>query len=450
MKHMNLFQPAIGLLCCLFLLLACAKDEVDTMGDIHGIVSDESGIPIQVASVTLTPTGKTTTTGDDGRFEFNDLEPQQYTVSVTKVDYASNSKTLTIRAGETSKGDLILVKGLPQLKVNVTELVFGDAEDILSFEITNAGLGLLEWQIKEEAKWISVEPTHGKTSKEISTVSVKINRTGLSPDVEYAYTLNVTSTSGGAKEVRIKVRAKTPNRLVITPQQLDFSTHQTEEYLTVQKESGEGNISYSLSADQSWVLLSEASGEVGENENKIKVSVVREGLLVGTHHATITITAPGSRTATIPVTVTVKAVESYESATIASCDSRINVKIVNCRRSGTSVVLNYTLENSGIQSGISDFRIYPTGGMLGHSEIYDNSGNQYTHIIVYLGDAYAYEQAVQGSLPFGVKVNGSIAIKNFSTVASQLSLVKMECLAYPNSVYQLADKFFTFRDVPIY
>lgn len=66
MKHMNSSLPVVSLLFCLFLLSACAKDEVDTMGDIHGIVSDESGTPLQAASVTLTPTGKTTTTGDDG------------------------------------------------------------------------------------------------------------------------------------------------------------------------------------------------------------------------------------------------------------------------------------------------------------------------------------------------------------------------------------------------
>lgn len=448
MKHMNSSLPVVSLLFCLFLLSACAKDEVDTMGDIHGIVSDESGTPLQAASVTLTPTGKTTTTGDDGRFEFNDLEPQQYTVSVTKVDYVSNSKTLTIRAGEASKGDLILVKGLPQLKVNVTELVFGHADDILSFEITNSGVGLLEWQIKEEADWISLEPTHGQTAKGISPVSVRINRVGLSPDVEHVYTLNVISTSGGAKEVRVRVLAKTPDRLVVAPQQLDFSVDKTDEYLTVQNESGEGDISYSFSADRDWILLDEVSGGVGGNENKIKVSVVREGLSVGIHKATITITS--TRSQTVSITVTVKVVESYESVTIASCDPRIQVEIVNCRRSGTAVVLNYTIKNAGIERDIGDFRVYPAGGMLGRSEIYDNNGNKYTSTKIMLGTASASDQAVQNSLPFGVKVSGSITVKNFSATASQLSLVKMECLAYPNSIYNLADKFFTFRDVPIY
>lgn len=451
MKHMNSSLPVVSLLFCLFLLSTCAKDEVDTMGDIHGIVSDESGTPLQAASVTLTPTGKTTTTGDDGRFEFNDLEPQQYTLSVTKVDYVSNSKTLTIRAGEASKGDLILVKGLPQLKVNVTELVFGNADDILSFEITNSGVGLLEWQIKEEADWISLEPTHGQTTKGISPVSVRIDRAGLSPDVEHVYTLNVISTSGGAKEVRVKVLAKTPKRLVVAPLQLDFSVDKTEEYLTIKKESGEGNISYSFSVDRDWTLLSgNVSGEIGEVETEIKVSVVREGLSAGVHKAAITITALGTRTVTIPVSVTVKAVESYESVTIESCDPRIQVEIVNCRRSGTSVVLNYTIKNAGIERDIGDFRVYPVGGMLGRSEIYDNNDKKYTYTTIILGTASASSQAVQNSLPFGVKVSESITIKNFSATASQLSLVKMECLAYPNSIYKLADKFFTFRDVPIY
>lgn len=640
MKHLNQILQAAGFLFCLLLLSNCTKDEVDTMGDIHGIVSDDTGTPIQAASVTLTPTGKTTTTGSDGRYEFNDLDPQQYTVSVTKSNYSSNSKSVTVRAGETSKGDLILIQGQAQLNVSPTELIFGDADNLLSFEITNTGSGTLDWQVKEEADWISVEPANGKTTKEISTVSVKINRSNLSPNVEHAYTLNITSSNGGTKTVKVRVMARTAlvvnptqlnfsaaqselvftlnngagteaigytitsaqswirvspttgevtnkgtsikvtvdrsglssgkktgtievkspqtgdlilpvsmevieGRLSVNPQELNFSTSKTEEYLSIRKEVGEGAIAYTLSADQSWVTFDKTSGVVGSDAEQVRVSISRNGLSsgrhtanvtvrgsgvnnvvvpvtvdveeatlsvdvskldfgstlsslsftlsnpksvpisyaiskdaswlslstmsgslnasqksitvtanrgslsVGDHTATITISYGGNRI-TLPVSITIKPEESYASATITSCDSRILFKIVSCKRSGGSVVLNYTIENTGMGKDITDFRIYIPGGTSGGSLIFDNEGNSYVYPLTTLGSKSSSSQTVQGVLPANVKVNASITLRDFNTAATQLSKVKMGCLAYPTSQYQLADKFFTFDNVPIY
>lgn len=560
MKYININQLIISFSFCLFLLSACAKDEVDTMGDIHGIVSDESGNPIQAASVTLTPTGKTTTTGSDGRFEFNDLEPRQYTVLVTKVDYASNSKTLTIQAGEISKGDFILVKGLPKLKVSVPDLEFPTTVDALSFTITNTGVGNLEWEVKADVDWLSMAPSQGvTTNKEVSVVSVKLNRSALSPEEEYTHTLNIISKNGGGSaEVPIKVCAKIPKKLAITPDRLDFSANKTVEYLTVKKESGEGDISYTLSADESWIKLGEnamatTTGKVGDKESKVKVSVSRTGLTpgkkytanitlqgddannivvpvtmevetvmlevsssrlefstdksqlaftlknpqdtpidytisedaswlslskssgtlnasedaitatvsreelsVGTHNATITIAAPGCQTVTIPVSVVkkpddiVNPDDPYESVKITSCDPRISIVLVDCKRSGTSVVLNYTIENTGMGKDISFFRIYPAGAMTGYSEIHDDKGNQYKLPKMTIGSKSGSEQMIESVLPFKVKLNASITIRNFNADATRLSLVKTQCRAYPEKDYNLADKYFTFEDVPIY
>lgn len=53
------------------MLHSCAKDEVETMGTIYGIVNDsDNGEPVQDAHVSLTPYGKTINTGSDGSYEF--------------------------------------------------------------------------------------------------------------------------------------------------------------------------------------------------------------------------------------------------------------------------------------------------------------------------------------------------------------------------------------------
>ena len=87
----------------IFALLAvsCAKDEVEVTGSINGIVTDATskGTPIQGATVTLNPTGLKTTTGSDGRYEFQDLEVGQYTVQILASGYESGTMKVDVVSG---------------------------------------------------------------------------------------------------------------------------------------------------------------------------------------------------------------------------------------------------------------------------------------------------------------------------------------------------------------
>lgn len=81
---------------------SCTDDfvEYDVLGGISGEVIDlDTGDPVQQATVTLSPTGMNTYTGDDGTFEFIDLDERQYTVTVQKTGYVPNRKTITTIAG---------------------------------------------------------------------------------------------------------------------------------------------------------------------------------------------------------------------------------------------------------------------------------------------------------------------------------------------------------------
>ena len=81
---------------------SCSDDYVDynVLGSISGTVIDvDTHDPVQSATVTLSPSGYNTYTGDDGRFEFIDLDARQYTVTVQKTGYVTNRKTVTTIAG---------------------------------------------------------------------------------------------------------------------------------------------------------------------------------------------------------------------------------------------------------------------------------------------------------------------------------------------------------------
>ncbi|MDR1155733.1 MAG: carboxypeptidase-like regulatory domain-containing protein [Bacteroidales bacterium] len=107
MKRIAVFSAILLIAIC----NSCSKDTPDLFSTIHGIVSDhETGAPIETASIVLSPGGKTSVSGVDGRYEFKDLEATQYTVTVQKAGYHTNRKTVTAVAGESVQVDIPLTK----------------------------------------------------------------------------------------------------------------------------------------------------------------------------------------------------------------------------------------------------------------------------------------------------------------------------------------------------
>lgn len=106
MKKVFLFILALTAL-----TTSCEPVVYDTFCTISGTVIDlDTGDPIQQATVTLSPTGYNTYTGDDGHFEFIDLDARQYTVTVQKTGYVTNRKTVTTVAGGVVDVSLTLQK----------------------------------------------------------------------------------------------------------------------------------------------------------------------------------------------------------------------------------------------------------------------------------------------------------------------------------------------------
>ncbi|GHV69452.1 hypothetical protein FACS1894199_18210 [Bacteroidia bacterium] len=102
------------ILCAALLVTVCAsctKSDRNIFATLHGVVSDhETGDPIATASVVLSPSGKTKTTGSDGRYEFDDLDAAQYTITVQKIGYQTNRKTITAVSGESAEANIPLTK----------------------------------------------------------------------------------------------------------------------------------------------------------------------------------------------------------------------------------------------------------------------------------------------------------------------------------------------------
>lgn len=85
------------------------SDDFEVFAKIQGTVTDHStGSPLSNASVTLTPSGLSKITDDNGCFRFYELDTQQYTVTVQKSGYQPNRKTVMAVSGETQQVDIQL------------------------------------------------------------------------------------------------------------------------------------------------------------------------------------------------------------------------------------------------------------------------------------------------------------------------------------------------------
>lgn len=93
-------------------LNSCSKNEdFEVFATLHGIVVDDaSGEPIPGATITLSPGGRTQTSGSDGRYQFSNVDAMQYTVTVQKPGYNTNRKMVTVVAGEATEANVSLHK----------------------------------------------------------------------------------------------------------------------------------------------------------------------------------------------------------------------------------------------------------------------------------------------------------------------------------------------------
>jgi uncharacterized membrane protein len=181
------------------LLSSCAKrNDLDMYGNIHGIVTDsETNLPLSGVVVSLSPTNTTKTTGSDGRYEFNNLDPALFTVQAQKHGYTSNTISVSVITGENAKGDMTLNKLIPVLWTSVTNLDFGNNLTSLPIQIKNSGSGALDWSISENATWISVNPISGTTTTLTSNVMVSVDRSLLNAG-SHNQIISIISNGGNA------------------------------------------------------------------------------------------------------------------------------------------------------------------------------------------------------------------------------------------------------------
>ena len=292
---------------CLLVCIGCAKDVLDTTGNISGVITDaETGNALSGVTVTLSPSGKSFTTGNDGRYEFRDITLGNYTVQATKSGYAQNQKNVEVVAGETSSLDIPLSPSAPKMELSTTTLDFGTTATTLTLDIRNTGSAALTWQVSEDIQWLNCLPLSGTTAiGQSSSVIVNVDRTGLSIGT-HTQTIAISS-NGGSQTVRVSMSVQEENiSISVSPEALDFGSTSSSLQLTLTNtDTSRSLVAYTLTAANDWVHLSKTQGQLTYND-VITVSVDRASLSEGSYTSHITVTSEG-KTKVVPVTMTIAA-----------------------------------------------------------------------------------------------------------------------------------------------
>ena len=183
----------------LVLLAGCTKDEEVLTGTIAGFVSDytNANTAIAGATVTLNTKGITKTTGSDGRFEFTDLEPGTYSISVSANNFQANTKQVTVYAAQTVNCDFQLEKSGARVEITPQNLSFGKDVEQLSFSIKNNDNQSQIYSISNAPDFIEVSPASGTVAaKSTQSISVHIKeRSSITTNRSGQLTVNVGNDS---------------------------------------------------------------------------------------------------------------------------------------------------------------------------------------------------------------------------------------------------------------
>ena len=234
----------------------------------------------------------------------------------------------------------------------------------------------------------------------------------------------------------------------VTPEEgLDFG--RGKDVLAVTMKAHNAALAYhaELEGNPTWVSLEKNDGTIPDYEKTsqveyLKLTVDRNKMTADAATCNLIVRA-GRKDFRVKVTARKNAVNDYSSATVISCDSHIDAKIISCNRSGSSVILNYTLTNTGL-GDIQSFSI----GYHGYTTIYDNKGNEYTTwYLVFRDKNNNGYSSVTTKFPEGPDCKGSITIKNVPSDAESITY-----LMYVESATgtKFTENRISFKNVPVY
>ena len=265
----------------LFLAVSCTKEPEVMTGDIMGVVTESGSGTTLLSGVTVSivSNGKSTTTGSNGQFLFAALEPKTYSLQFVKDGYVSDTRYVTVIAGEEAKCDMQLVpeKNDANIKITPTSLNFGITQTQLSITITNNGNTETEWTLDlGGVSWLEADQISGRiASKKTQSVVFKVDREKLGKVESVIVKLYAFGNSYPISVSCAPENAKSD--MYVSPLTLNFSDVALELPLTITNR-GTAELNWTLTdLSVSYISVPEKQGTIVPGGNKIlQVKLNRE------------------------------------------------------------------------------------------------------------------------------------------------------------------------------
>jgi len=168
--------------------------------------------------------------------------------------------------------------------------------------VTNRGGGTLIWNATTSAAWLTLSPASGSGN---GTIALTVTSSSLTPGT---YNTTITVSAVGTPAITIPVNltvapAPVPPAIGTSPTSFSFTVQRGSGNPATQtlniSNTGGGTLTWTASDNAAWLTLSPASGT---NNGAMSVSAATGSLAVGTYSGAITISAPGARNTSVPVT----------------------------------------------------------------------------------------------------------------------------------------------------
>ena len=251
-------------------------EEQQTTGNVMGTISDyaNANAPIAGATVTLASSGQSKTTGSDGRYEFKDLTPGTYTITVSANEYEGGKKDVVVEAGKTATCDFQLQKGATNVEVTPQNLTYASDVEQLSFTIKNGSSSTQQYTISNIPDFVSVSSSTGMISakgSEAVTVTV-LNRSQIK-DKKNAQIKVTVGNNAFIVNITVEPYQSESVNVDITPMTLNFDKNTEQLTFTITSKNNRA-LNYEITNDLSIITVSPTKGTLKEKgQNTITVNV---------------------------------------------------------------------------------------------------------------------------------------------------------------------------------